>query len=275
MGQDKKQLEHLLNFVKAVYSDPDNKEFVDGIQSMIKNDLQEDKTSWTGKIDEIYELCLSKNLREQAEDFYKNIPLQTIKQTLVERYIEMEEARRKGNFDDFGRCLFLQLECMVNTLVKDKELCEIYQNMIYAPSTLDTSDWQNLSVDKRYPHARPIWKILFGSEANKGKSLEKLSTTDRLIVVYYFICHQAMLVNSELAQFTTDKFLYIDIYTIRNHDSHEGSVPTEWQKERYETVHKNEGQSYLRFTSALLTFVEGIEKGYPIDSKLIQYARTI
>lgn len=275
MGQDKKQLEHLLNFVRTIYSDPDNKEFVDGIQSMIKQDIQGDKASWSGKIDEIYELCLSKNLREQAEDFYKNFPLMNIKQTLIERYVEMEESRRKGNFDNFGRCLFLQLEAIVNTLVKDSVLGEVYTNMYDSPSTLDTSDWTNISVDKRYANAKPIWQVLFNNTNNQGKTIDKLSTTDKLVAVYYYICHQGMLLSSETIQFNSDKFLYIDIYTIRNHDSHGGSTSTEWQRGRYESLHRNEGQSYLRFTSALLTFVEGIEKGYPMDNKLIEYAKNL
>ena len=70
MGQDKKQLTKLLAFVKGLYEDPDNKEFAAGIQSIVLNDLRagDRRESWTKQINEIYELCLKKNLREQAED---------------------------------------------------------------------------------------------------------------------------------------------------------------------------------------------------------------
>lgn len=275
MGQDKQQLNHLLNFVKTVYDDPDNKEFAAGIQSMIKKDLQGDKNSWSGKIDEIYEYCLSKNLREQAEDFYKNIPLLSIKQTLIERYIEMEEARRKGNFDAFGRCLFLQLESIVKAIFQDPVFVDVYQSMYDAPSLLDTSNWSNLSVDKRYSPSKRVWQILFKDDSNRGKEVGKLFITDKIYIVLYFICHQAMLTNGEISKFNDDKFLLYDIDIVRNHESHEGGEPTEYQKKQYEKMSQNVGQTYLRFSAALLSFVEGIEKGLPMDSNLIDYAKRL
>lgn len=275
MGQDKQQLNHLLNFVKTVYDDPDNKEFAAGIQSMIKKDLQGDKNSWSGKIDEIYEYCLSKNLREQAEDFYKNIPLLSIKQTLIERYIEMEEARRKGNFDAFGRCLFLQLESIVKAIFQDPVFVDVYKSMYDAPSLLDTSNWSNLSVDKRYSPSKRVWQILFKDDSNREKEVGKLFITDKIYIVLYFICHQAMLTNGEISKFNDDKFLLYDIDIVRNHESHEGGEPTEYQKKQYEKMSQNVGQTYLRFSAALLSFVEGIEKGLPMDSNLIDYAKRL
>ena len=130
MGQDKKQLEHLLSFVSAVYNDPDNKEFAAGIQAMIKKDLQGDKASWSGKIDEIYEDCLKKNLHEQAEDLYKDFPLVSIRTTLIEDYVRMEEARRRNDFDEFGLHLYQQIEAIVNTLSKDEGLSAIVGKMM-------------------------------------------------------------------------------------------------------------------------------------------------
>ena len=76
MGKDKnKQLRQLLAFVKDLYDNPDNKEFAAGIQELVLEDIKhiqdyKDKDVWTRQISEIYELCLKKNLREQAEDLY-------------------------------------------------------------------------------------------------------------------------------------------------------------------------------------------------------------
>ena len=275
MGQDKKQLEHLLSFVSAVYNDPDNKEFADGIQDMIKKDLQGDKSSWSGKIDQIYEYCLSKNLREQAKDFYKNFPLTSIKQTLIERYIEMEEARRKDNFDSFGRCLFLQIESIVKAIFQDSAFVDTFRAMYDSPSTLDTSDWSNLSVDKRYSKSKPIHEILFRDDSNRTRETKNIFISDKICIVLYFICYKAMLVFNDISRFNEDKFLLYDISIVRNHESHEGGEITKYQKNRYEEISRNVGQSYLKFSYALLLFVKGIETGYPMDSHLVEYAKTL
>ena len=92
---------------------------------MIKKDLQGNKASWSGKIDEIYEYCLKKNLHEQAEDLYKDFPLVSIRTTLIEDYVRMEEARRRNDFDEFGLHLYQQIEAIVNTLSKDEGLSAI------------------------------------------------------------------------------------------------------------------------------------------------------
>ena len=78
MGQDKKQLTKLLAFVKELYNDPDNNEFAAGIQAMVIDDLKYQKDG--GKIDEIYELCIRRFLKDQAEDMYKAVPLAEISQ---------------------------------------------------------------------------------------------------------------------------------------------------------------------------------------------------
>ncbi len=80
MGQDKKQLSKLLAFVKDIYDNPDNKEFAAGIQAIVLRDIKtgQSKEEWTAQINEIYELCLQKNLREQAEDLYKDFSIPSI-----------------------------------------------------------------------------------------------------------------------------------------------------------------------------------------------------
>lgn len=84
MGQDKKQLTKLLAFVKGLYDDPDNKEFAAGIQAIVLKDFHtgQGREIWIKQISEIYELCLKKNLREQAEDLYKSFPMPEIAEEL-------------------------------------------------------------------------------------------------------------------------------------------------------------------------------------------------
>ena len=89
MGQDKKQLTKLLAFVKEVYDNPDNKEFAAGIRSLLGSGDSK-STVDSEKIDEIYEFCLEKNAKDQAEGLYDEFPFESIKDSLIEDYVIME-----------------------------------------------------------------------------------------------------------------------------------------------------------------------------------------
>ena len=129
MGQDKKQLSKLLAFVKDIYENPDNKEFAAGIQAIVLKDIKtgQSKEEWTAQINEIYELCLQKNLREQAEDLYKDFSIPSIAGELANLYVKMEDARRANDFDGFGRCLFLQIELIAGTIAADPQFINVYE----------------------------------------------------------------------------------------------------------------------------------------------------
>ena len=303
MGQDKKQLEHLLSFVSAIYNDPDNKEFAAGVQAMIKKDLQGDKASWSGKIDEIYEYCLNKNLHEQAEDLYKDFPLSSIHTTLVEDYVRMEEARRKNDFDEFGLHLYQQIEAIVNTLAKDERLSLIARRMYSLKANINTID----HIDE---NGKPVYKeskqysladrstkglsiadyVLFkptpdGTQEEKeeaerlykeklNKEISLLSATEKTNIVLYFVCYNAMMYTSIQDGWNKNKELFRDIYNVRNHVHREGE-PTPKQKEAYKKAVEKKSQSYLRFLSALVFLVEKVEEGYRKIPELSNYVNSL
>ena len=275
MGQDKQQLNHLLNFVKTVYDDPDNKEFAAGIQSMIKQDLQGEKSSWSQKIDDIYEYCLNKNLRAQAEDLYDDFPLFSIKQTLIEDYIKMEEARRKNDFDIFGLHLYQQIENIVNYLAKDPVLEEVVAKMMDAPSLMDTRDNPNHSVKKRYGKKNISSYVLINPDEDKIKApLAKQYAMDKAYLIMYYVCYGARMTNNQFDDWNLKKDIISDIYSVRN-VVHRGGDVSEPQKRRYEEVSAQKSQSYLRFLSGLLFIIEGVHHGYPLKSELVEYARSL
>ena len=301
MGQDKKQLEHLLSFVSAIYNDPDNKEFAAGVQDMIKNDLQGDKSSWSDKIDKIYEYCLSKNLREQAKDFYKNFPLTSIRTTLIEDYVRMEETRRKNDFNEFGLHLYQQIEAIVNTLAKDKRLSLIVRKMYSMKSYINTIDHNEngkyvyKKSDKYSPTDRStngpsIAEFILYKPKSDGtqnddevaklfeekqkKEISSLNAIDKINVVLYFVCYQAMMYISRLAEWTKNKKIFSDIYNIRNRVHREGE-PTDIQEKVYNRVVERKSQSYLRFLSALVFLVEKVEEGYKKIPELLEYVNSL
>ena len=282
MGQDKRQLTKLLEFVKELYDNPDNKEFAAGIQSIVLNDFRYEnkREKWTCQINEIYELCLKKNLREQAEDLYKDFPITEIAENLVALYTNMENARRANNFDSFGRFLFLQIELIVGTILKEKGFIDIYESIRkmkpltkYNRETktsfrVDFIQYRTMSNGSKEKVKDTVDKFLFISKESYGKSIESLGAIDKCRIVLYVICYQAR-VN---AWPTEDFDTLSGIYNVRNHESHSGVNMTDNQKEYYEKLVLDKTKNYLRFLSFLLAFIKGISENYPISDDLYNLA---
>lgn len=283
MGQDKKQLTKLLAFVKGLYEDPDNKEFAAGIQSIVLNDLRtgDRRESWTKQINEIYELCLKKNLREQAEDLYKDIPLSRIAEDLVELYVEMENARRGNDFDSFGRYLFLQIELIVGTIIKEEDFKRLYEAVRkmkplnrynretktnYRADFIQNKTNRDGTKDKVIKDT--VDKFLFISNDSCGKSIDSLGAIDKCRIVLYTVCYQA-----KVSGWPTEDFDALSgIYNVRNHESHTGVNMTDAQQEYYDRLVVDKTKNYLRFLGFLLTFIKGISDNYPLSDDLFNLA---
>lgn len=283
MGQDKKQLTKLLAFVKGLYEDPDNKEFAAGIQSIVLNDLRtgDRREAWTKQINEIYELCLKKNLREQAEDLYKDIPLSGIAEDLVELYVEMENARRANDFDSFGRYLFLQIELIVGTIIKEDGFKRLYEAIrkMKPLSRYSRENRTNYRADfiqnktnrdgtKEKLTKDTVDKFLFISNDSCGKPIDSLGAIDKCRIVLYTVCYQA-----KVSGWPTEDFDALSgIYNVRNHESHTGVNMTDAQQEYYDRLVVDKTKNYLRFLGFLLTFIKGISDNYPLSDDLFNLA---
>lgn len=275
MGQDKnKQLTKLLAFVKDLYDNPDNKEFAAGIQAIVLSDLKstQRKEEWTEQIKEIYELCLKKNLREQAEDLYKDFPVPAIASDLANLYIKMEDARRANDFDAFGRFLFLQLELIVGTITAEKDFVDIYEG-IRKLKPLKKFNYQ----DKTYYRTDSVQKIkgeqvikdtvdkfLFTLPESVGKPLSKMYAVDKCRVFMYVVLYGAA-----LSSWPTEDFETLSaIYNVRNHESHSGTATSPQQKEYYDRLIADKSRNYLRFLGFLFMFIKGVCENYPLKDEV-------
>ena len=101
------------------------------------------------RINEIYEYCIEKIIRQQAIEFYTDFPLQSIKDILIGDFIRMESFRRKDNFGDFCLSLYQQIECMTNRLCEKKELSDITEKMWGHPAYLKIEKGKELSIYSR------------------------------------------------------------------------------------------------------------------------------
>lgn len=274
MGKDKKkQLKQLLAFVKDLYDNPDNKDFAAGIQSLVLDDLKidEDRETWTQQINDIYELCLKKNLREQAEDLYKNFPITGIAEELSNLYVKMEDARRANDFDSFGCNLFLQIELIAGTILKDEAFQKAYDRIrVLKPLTrLDNEKNEYVRVDyiqrKKTPDGTEeevvkdtVDKFLL-SKDSVGKPLSKMFALEKCRIVIYMVWLKANTYTWPWSIFET----LSGIYNVRCHESHSGIDASPQQEVYYQRLLEDKTQNYLRFLGFLLEFIQGISANYP------------
>lgn len=264
----------LLDFVKEIYDHPDNKEFAAGIQSMVLKDIRdEEKEEWTAQISEIYEYCLRKNLRDQAEDLYKSFPVKGIDDQLVNYFIEMEDARRKNDFDSFGLFLYLQIELVVDTLIKDSELPAIYDGIRNLPPFIKFDPVSKTMVRVADSKHNTVEEYLVFNVKNYGKPLANLSALERTRVAFYIVCSLASVERfPRNTVFSEWMDTLSGIYNVRCHDAHSGANVTEKQEWYYDMLLADKTMNYLRFMALLLAFLKCISENYPYPESLKKLA---
>lgn len=256
--------------MKELYDDPGNKEFVAGIQSMVLQDIKnEHKEEWTCQISEIYELCLKKNLQEQAEDLYKDFPLQEIAPELADLYVQMEDARRRNDFDSFGLRLYQQIELIVNKVLENPEVVDLYDRIRDLPPVLKYDSIQRRMIRVVDSRHSTVEEYLLLKSSNVGKPLKDLWALERIRIVIYTVGFLA-----EVEKYPRDKAFkeQVDtisaIYNVRNHDAHSGATASDKQEEYYEAIIADPTQNYLRFLAFLLSFIKEISANYPLPDEI-------
>lgn len=281
MGQDKKQLTKLLAFVKELYDHPDNKEFADGIRSIIGSG-DSGNTVDSEKMNEIYEYCLEKNAKAQAEGLYDEFPFESIKASLIEDYVIMERFRRKGDFLNFSAHLFLQIENICNAICSDGRFQQVYSSLI--ADNIPAYVSYNGGVQNRYPDKNntTINKLIFGDyEVNdngvdkKGIALSKLGMYDKVKCSLYFAAFGACMLQSNRGEWNYNTNLIYDIYLIRCQADHRGGAITANQEKRLSLILPHQNRYYALFFSELTYFVNKITDGQEYTDALVKYAQSL
>ncbi len=233
------------------------------------------------KIDEIYEYCIEKNIREQAEQFYKDFPIKEIVPGLVEDFVQMEFFHRKNSFDDFSLALYQQIERITNSVCSIGKLNESVSKLMGHPAYVKSfqkadGSWATPTIsDRMSTSSYQIAKLLFGKKAPE-KSLSNLSAqwaVDKIYCILYFLCYQGKLISQEYHQFVEYKNIFEAIYQFRNLN-HRGSVLSDNQKEVIYSIRPQQGIYYFKFMQTLLFYVEGVSKGLKNLDELYKYAQT-
>lgn len=218
------------------------------------------------RINEIYEYCIEKIIRQQAIEFYTDFPLQSIKDILIGDFIRMESFRRKDNFGDFCLSLYQQIECMTNRLCEKKELSDITEKMWGHPAYLKIEKGKELSIYSRNGDYT-IASLLFpGNNKQSGNtnafeksriSLQTQYAIDKIRTIVYFLGYKAMMKSSDYDSFIEITSLLNDIYQCRNMN-HRGNSQNQWEKETFARIVPLKSLYYFKFLGVLAQYVEYI-----------------
>lgn len=255
MNIERRKIEKLLSLVGEISTQPGNEWMLEKFNSNKKSEIP-------NELSEIYEYCIKRNIKEQAENFYENFKIEKLKKSLIKDFIRMESFRREDNFEDFCLAAFQQLESIVNTLCLNPDLGKYFR------------DHKNLnpilSYDKEsktyYRNAgnQTIGKFIFRLNNNEeaitqmNKEPLKWYFTSRFRAVLYFHYFNKNI------YFNSDKFDSIyDIgdylYQGRNLNHREGEN-TKYQQDILDKMLPNKYKYYYKFLGFLEDFVSTVNQ---------------
>lgn len=279
MGQDKKRLNQLLTFVKELYDDPDNREFAAGIQALVGTSADAG-TLDSERLEEIYELCLERNARDQATGLYEDFPYKSLKESLIEDYVIMERFRRRGDFLNFSAHLFLQIESICNEVCADERFQKVYSSLIKAniPAYIDFNGGIN---DRRYGSSMTVGKLLFGKYEvtdkgdKKNSTLAELWMSEKIKCTLYFAAFATCMSSSDFVEWKYNTELLVDIYNVRCQADHRGGNMSDYKEKRLNEILTHKNRYYSIFFSELSYFVNKIIEGALKLASLIEYAESL
>lgn len=228
------------------------------------------------RINQIYEYCIEEIIRKQANEFYTDFPLQSIKDTLIGDFIRMESFRRKDNFGDFCLSLYQQIECITNKLCEKKDLSDITEKMWGQPAYLKIEKDKEPSIYSRSGDYT-IASLLFGKTnafEKSRKSLQAQYAIDKIRTIVYFLGYKAKMKNSDFDSFLEITSLLNDIYQCRNMN-HRGNTQNQWEKNTYDKIIPLKSLYYFKFLGVLAQYVEYIKEGWGYIPELKKYSDSI
>lgn len=229
------------------------------------------------RINQIYEYCIEEIIRKQANEFYKDFPLLSIKDTLIGDFVRMESFRRKDNFGDFCLALYQQIECMTNRLCEKKELSDITEKMWGYPAYLKVEKGKELSIYNRsgdYTIASLLFRDKTNAFEKSRKSLQTQYAIDKIRIIVYFLGYKAMMKGSDYDSFIEITLLLNDIYQCRNMNHH-GNSQNQWEKETFARIIPLKSLYYFKFLGVLAQYVEYIKEGWGYIPELKKYSDSI
>ena len=205
------------------------------------------------KIDEIYELCVGKIIAKQAEGFYRNFPIKVIKDQLIADHREMEDFRRKNNFEKFCLAAYQQLEHIVNHLAEDKVNKFVNTNattIIRERKNKNTGIMETEKLTDAIFSGSWITATILKEKLAKGPTAWDFGEKFKAVTIYYLYESD---IKSIFGNFIRITMMGFKLMNLRN-AIHRGNVATVKQKADVEEATSMKERHYVRFTSFLEEF---------------------
>lgn len=219
---NKEYLNKLLNFLQSeVLSLSANSWFAKELYKKLGTLLDARSADRDKKADDIYELCVEKIIKEQAEDFYKDFALPDIKEQLIKDFVKMEHWRRRNNILEFCMALYQQIEAIANCLGADEDLNHIWRKIRDKKFYVD---YKAKDICKRYEESEPIIKteIIYnrGNYKKNGEvyepELKELLAMDKFKAILFLIVYHTEVSPSSRHDFYNMFWTGYNVYQIRN-----------------------------------------------------------
>ena len=236
-----------------------------------------------GRLSQIYEYCIEKIIREQAEQFYKEFPITSIIPTLIEDYVRMESFHRKDNFGDSCLALYQQIENISNKICESPILAEITERMWGHLAFVKAPEGQQEPDLKDRTGKMNIANLIFYGNSKSGlpnavekskKSLQNQFAYDKIRIIVYFYGFGTKLKNSDFDSFREITGLLNDIYQCRNMN-HRGNTLTQWEEETLSRIIPMKSFYYFKFLGCLAQFVDYVRNGSKVIPEISAYAKSI
>ena len=249
-----------------------------GITSSASSSIIEDE-----RLSQIYEYCIERIIREQAEQFYKDFPIAPIIPTLIEDYVRMESFHRKDNFGDFCLALYQQIENISNKICESSVLAEITEKMWGHLAFVKAPEGQEEPDLKDRTGKMDIANLIFYGNSKSGLpnavvkskiSLQNQYAYDKIRIIVYFYGFGTKLKSRDFDSFREITGLLNDIYQCRNMN-HRGNTLTKWEEETLSRIVPMKSFYYFKFLGCLAQYVDYVRNGSKDIPKISAYAKSI
>ncbi len=260
MELKKEHLAAIIKVIKKIKAIPGNEAFISDLQKVVA-DVDASSAAdgeHNPKIEEIYEYCIEKIVRHQAEFFYANFPIPELIPKLIADFIEMERSRRRDDFTGFCHKAYKQIERISNKMYQSLKSYTFFDTiadeMAYAQAINNKENiiYKKYDISRRNNTQGQKKVDDFIAKPNKDNVIKAM---DQIQMVLYFIAGCACAMDWEL------KGRIYDIYVCRNAYAHGGPILSDWQQQKFEDILADKGAYYLIYQGALVKFVLDIKNG--------------
>ena len=228
------------------------------------------------RMDEIYEYCIERIIKQQAQEFYRGFPFGIAE--LTSDFCRMETFRRKGNFVDFCMATYQQIEFVVNNICRDPQLDVAIKRMWGLSSVVNGGKGPVLisnRCEKKKDGSKQntIAELLLkkpNGTIEIPDSIQNLTAINKTRVVAYFVGYKASLTIKEFKSYCDIDSCLRDLYWCRNLN-HRGGLLSEKQQQ----ILKGKSSYCYKFMWALTQFMDMIRDNYASINELIKYSETI